>query len=222
MIPTLLWQCPICHTDDALRHTIHWFRPDEVRCNACATIWEVQRVIGDDYRLKVVAGESTWLGQQRPLAEWYDLMKAGIQLVARQAPCLRLQAGEEVYVQSRQALLLAEQDSLLFSRWVETEAPRQRQGDLGLSFMKKCDTGTLSLTNERLIWTGARWTLSFRLTKVTSVHTEITWYLGLLYGLCLYKFQFDEESILKWLTYIGYAAKRIEERYQHHISLSNY
>jgi hypothetical protein len=50
----------------------------------------------------------------------------------------------------------------------------------------------------------------------------VTWYLGLLYGLCLYKFSFDEESILKWLTYIALAAKRIQDVYQHRIAVSNY
>jgi hypothetical protein len=64
--------------------------------------------------------------------------------------------------------------------------------------------------------------LSFWLTKVNSVHTEVTWYLGMLYGLRLYKFRFREESILKWLTYIALEAKRIERTHQHQISLSNY
>jgi hypothetical protein len=222
MIPTLLWQCPLCHTDDALKHTPHWFRPDKLRCNACATVWEVQRLIGNDFRLKVIAGEPAILGDERPLAAWYDLMKAGMRLVVREAPSLHLEAGEALYVQSRRVHLLAEEDSPLFGQWQEHDAPWRKAGDSGLAFMKKWDSGRLALTNERLIWRGERGTLSFRLTKVNSVHTEITWYLGLLYGLCLYKFQFHEESILKWLTYLGLTAKRVEEHHHHHISLSNY
>jgi len=222
MISTLLWQCPLCHVDDALRHKTKWFRPDEVRCTQCGTVWEVQRVIGDDYLLKVIHGEPSTIGEQRPLAEWYDLMKAGLRLVAREDPSLRLEPGEELYVQSRQAELLAEEDSPLFGRWGEGEAPWQKEGDLGLSFMKRWDTGRLSLTSERLIWTGDRGTLTFRLKKVISVHTEVTFFLGLLYGLRLYKFRFREESILKWLTYIALTARRIEEVYHHRISVSNY
>jgi hypothetical protein len=222
MIPILLWRCPLCHTDDALKHTTHWFRPDQVRCTHCAAIWEVQRVIGNDYLLKVVAGESTVLGQQRPLAEWYDLMKAGVELVAREPSSLHLEAGEELYVQSRQAYLLVEEDTPLCGQWEGPEAPWQKEGDLGLAFMKSWDAGSLALTNKHLIWSGGRGRLSFRLTKVNSVHTEVTWYLGLLYGLRLYKFRFREESILKWLTYIALTAKHIEQAYDHRISLSNY
>jgi hypothetical protein len=32
----------------------------------------------------------------------------------------------------------------------------------------------LALTNEHLVWSGGRGRLSFRLTKVNSVHTEVT------------------------------------------------
>jgi len=222
MIPTLLWQCPVCHCDDALRHKTRWFRPDEVGCTRCGAVWRVRRVIGDDFRLTVVRGEPSVIGVERPLAEWYDLMKAGLRLVAMESPPLRLEPGEELYVQSMRAQLLAEEDSPLFARWEEGEAPWNKEGELGVSFMKRWDTGRLALTNERLVWTGDRGMLTFRLRRVVSVHTEVTWFLGLLYGLRLYKFRFREESILKWLTYIALSARRIAEAYHHRISLSNY
>jgi hypothetical protein len=222
MIPTLLWRCPLCHTDDALQHEGHWFRPDEVHCTRCGTVWEVHRVIGHDYLLRVIAGDSAHMGWQQPLAAWYDLMKAGLTLAPRPAPTLQLADGEEVYVQSRAAELLVEAQSPLRREWREGEAPTQRPGDIGLALMKRCDRGCLWLTNERLIWKGARGTLDFSLRRLNSVHTEVTWYLGLLYGLCLYKFRFREESILKWLTYIGLVAQRIERVYQHRIAVSNY
>jgi hypothetical protein len=222
MIPTLLWQCPLCHADDALRHKIHYFRPDELWCTQCRTVWEVQRVIADDFRLKVIRGDSSTAGQEKPLAEWYDLMKAGLNLVVRESAFLHLEPGEELHVEGKQADLLAEEDSPLLTRWDQHEAPWQKEGDLGLSFMKKWDVGRLFLTSERMIWAGERGMLSFWLTKVNSVHTEVTWYLGMLYGLRLYKFRFREESILKWLTYIALEAKRIERIHQHQISLSNY
>jgi len=222
MIPTLLWQCPLCHTDDALAHKVYWLRRDEVRCTRCGTVWVVQRVIGSDYLLTVTQGTPEQIGWQQPLAAWYDLMKAGLKLSPKEPSPLNLEPGEEIYMQSRGARLFAEEDSRLFQQWSETEAPAQKDGAIGLSFMRPWDRGRLILSSERLIWLGERGTLHFQLGRVNSVHTEVTWYLGLLYGLCLYKFRFDEESILKWLTYIALAAKRIDEVYHHRITTSNY
>jgi hypothetical protein len=222
MIPTLLWQCPVCHCDNALRQQSRWWHPDEVWCTRCGTAWELERVIGNDYRLTVIRGESSTLGSQQPLAAWYDLMKAGVRLQPREKGSLRLEAGEEVYVESREAELIVEDDNPLLARWDEGEAPSQKEGDLGLSFTKRWDRGQLFLTSERLLWTGRKGQLTFWLRRVNSVHTEVTWFFGVLYGLCSYKFKFHDESILKWLTYTALTAKRIEQRYQHRIAVSNY
>jgi hypothetical protein len=142
--------------------------------------------------------------------------------VPQESSSLSLGADEELYVQSRQARMLVERDSSLFGRWENEEAPWGKGGDLGFPLVKRWDIGQLSLTSERLIWTGKRGTLTFWLRRVNSVHTEVTWSLGLLYGLCLYKFRFRQESILKWLTCIALMAKRTEQVHQHRISLSNY
>jgi hypothetical protein len=222
MIPTLLWQCPLCHCDNALRHQRHWWRPDEVWCTRCGTAWELRRIIGDDYLLTVIRGEPCTLGRQHPLGTWYDLMKAGVRLLPKETGALPLEDGEEVYVESREAELFVEDESPLFTRADKEEAPSRKEGDLGLSFMRRWDRGKLVLTNERLLWNGRRGQLTFWLKRVNSVHTEVTWYFGVLYGLCLYKFRFREESVLKWLTYTALAGKRIEQRYQHCISVSNY
>jgi hypothetical protein len=222
MIPTLLWQCPLCHVDDALRHQTHWFRRDKVWCRQCGAIWEVRRVIGDDYVLTVTRGARGAVGQERPLAEWYELMKAGIRLAAQETSTHRLEAGESVYLQSQRAALFAEEDNPLFVGWDEEEAPWRKSTDIGLSFMKRWDQGRLLLTSERLIWEGSRQRLTFRLRKLNSMHTEVTWYLGLLYGLYRYKFRFHQESILKWLTYSASVAGRIEQVQQHRIAFSNF
>ena len=208
--------------DDALRHETYWFRPDEVWCAQCRTTWEVRRVIGSDFLLKVIKGEAATIGWQQPLADWYDLMKAGLQLMAKEDPSIHLEPGEELYIQSRQAGILVEEDSPLLGQWTEGEAPSHKEGDIGLAFMQKWDRGQLLLTSERLIWKGTHGHLTFWLKKTNSVHTEVTWYLGLMYGLCRYKFRFRQESILKWLTYIALAARRIEQRHRHRISISNY
>jgi hypothetical protein len=182
----------------------------------------VRRVIGHDYLLTIILGAPGDRGRRLSLAEWYDLMKTGLRLAPQEAPALDLKPGEEVYVQSRGAELLVEEDNQLLGDWTAAEAPSHKEGDIGLSFLKRWDRGRLFLTSERLIWMGERHTLYFRLQRINSVHTEVTWYLGLLYGLCVYKFRFEEESILKWLTYIALVAKRIEVVYQHQIAVSNY
>jgi hypothetical protein len=79
MIPTLLWQCPLCHTNDALRQQQRWFRLDTVDCTNCRTVWEVQRMIGEDFRLEVIHGAPSATGSQMPLAQWYDLVKGGLE-----------------------------------------------------------------------------------------------------------------------------------------------
>lgn len=222
MIPTLLWQCPICHCDDALRQQAHWWRPSEVWCTRCGTAWELRRVVGDDYRLTVIRGEPSILGRQQPLGAWYDLMKAGVKLLPKEKSASWMEAGEAVYAESRGAELFVEEDNPLLAHWDNGEAPSQKSGDLGLSFMRRWDRGQLVLTNERIYWNGRKGQLTFWLKRMNSVHTEVTWFLGVLYGLCSYKFRFRDESILKWLTYTALAAKRIEQCYQHRISFSNY
>jgi hypothetical protein len=58
MIPLLLWRCPLCATDDALEHQVRCFRADRVRCRRCRAEWRVRRVPGDNFYLKLVAGQA--------------------------------------------------------------------------------------------------------------------------------------------------------------------
>jgi hypothetical protein len=162
------------------------------------------------------------MGHQRPLAMWYDLMKAGLSLRPRMDPSLHLESGEVLYLQSKKAYLLLEADSPLYGRWVKEEAPWEKKENLALSPMKKWDTGQLCLTSERFIWRGERRTLTFSLKKVNSVYADLYLYIGLLYGLRLYKFRFCKDSNLKWLTYAALVAHHVEQVYHHQISLSNY
>ncbi len=221
MIPTLLWQCPLCRVDDALTHRAHWWRNDEVECASCGAAFGVQRVIGNDYLLTVVRGDPSTIGQQRPLVEWYDLMKAGLTLRAREAPSVARPAGEEVYVQSGKALLFVESDSPLFGPWGREEAPWQQEGHRRVHDITKWDDGRLSLTSERFIWTGTRGALSFRLRGLTSVYTEDVLLFGFRYGFRSYKVRFPDESVLKWLTYAALATRRLEPPH-HRITMTNY
>ena len=160
--------------------------------------------------------------RRQPLAAWYDLVKTGLRLVPLTDPAMRLAAGEELYVCSRQAKILTEEANPLFEAWQKDEAPWEKEGELRLSIVRKWDTGRLYLTSERFVWVGNGGTLTFRLQKVNSAYAEVHRYFCLLYGLQIYKFRFQDESILKWLTYTALVAKRIEQAYRHQISLSNY
>jgi hypothetical protein len=116
MIPDLLWRCPLCTTNDALRQRWRLFRPQQLYCTHCGATWNVRRVIGDDYWLKVVASPSYpgEVGAGLPLRQWYGRMKGTISLIPISDPAVTLEEGERLYLASRQVLLAAEADDPLF------------------------------------------------------------------------------------------------------------
>ena len=103
MIPTLLWRCPLCETNDALIHLPRRLRADLVRCTYCSAQWRVRRVLGDDYYLRLVKGTEESVekrprrscldlrGLELPLREWYEMMKRGKR---PRRPCLDLRGLE--------------------------------------------------------------------------------------------------------------------------------
>jgi hypothetical protein len=222
MIPMLLWRCPFCHKDDALSYKRLWLRDGELACAECGTVWTVQRVIGSDFLLTVRRGEPSVEGMTKPLAAWYDLMKSSFKLMPKEDPPMPLSFGEEFYLRARRSELWVEQDSPLLQQWEKEEPPCERAGALGLSFMSPWDRGQFSLTSERGLWEGQRGSLLFWLTKVNAAYAEKHRFLCLQYGIRIYKIRFEEESVLKWLSYIALVAERIERIHQHRISLSNY
>jgi len=210
MIPVLLWRCPICGTDDALRQRRGWWKPDRLWCVNCHVTWEVRRVIYGDYQLRVIEGEASLLGEEAPLAQWYDRMKAGLKLVPLQDPSMDLEKDEVLWVRSKRVKLLQEVP-------VSVESP-------GLYFRnRKVGTGQLFLTSERLIWRDGGRLHPFWLRRLNAVWTVVDVRLVIQYDVSeVFKFRFLEESLLKWLTYIALAARRIEEVYGHKIALSTY
>jgi hypothetical protein len=221
-IPTLLWQCPFCRKDEALRHREPWSRPATVQCFHCGTVWVVERFRDEDFHLKVVQGDPMVLGQERPLAEWYDMMKSGLRLVAQEDPAVDLAAGEDLYVSSREAWLDVEDDNPLLRRWDGDEAPWDKASIGNRAFMKRWDRGRLFLTSERFIWVGNRGRLTFRLSRLNSAHTQTILFFGFLYGLRSYRVRFRQDSLLKWLTYTALAGRRTEQMRGHAIGTSNY
>lgn len=212
----LLWRCPLCATNDALVHRRRVFRPEWVRCRACGTVWQVIRVMGEDYRLRVIEGERAWVGLELPLAEWYDRMKAGLELVPLKDVPLALPEGEVGYLQSRRARLFARTNDPTFFGEAAARVPEEQ------AHTRVVGWGQILLTNERLIWQGALGSYDFWLKRLISVHAIFNVALQFFYQETLYQFRFSEESLLKWLTYIAYAGRRIKEVYGHTILTSNF
>jgi len=224
MIPQLLWRCPFCGADDALEQRRGWRRPAHVRCARCATALEVRRVIGGDYRLRVVGGSGAASGAERPLAEWYAIAKASLtpSPLPRGATALSLAPGEDAYLESREADLYLRADDANRGAAARPGAPAADPPGARVPRMRRGDTGRVTLTSERLAWRGQRVALDFWWTRVESVHTEVTWRLGLMDGRQPYKVRFHRESVLKWLTYIAAVAARAGERTGRRIAVSNY
>ncbi len=208
-MPLLLWRCPVCLTDDALVHKHPWLRAQSLECLACGTRWTVQREYGKDFRLKVVDGPPDLVGLDMALTTWYDEMKQDLQPRPIPASGVDLVPGEELYLRTGSVKLLPYCSNPLFDGWSGREPPRDRvlrrseagqYGALG--------TGDLLLTNRRLMWEGPAGGLDFWWQHVTDISLRLFFQMKINYEATPYRFEFTEDSGLKWLTY---AATVIQE-----------
>lgn len=245
MIPTLLWRCPLCKTHDALTHQPRRFRHDLVSCQACGTQWELIRVVGgNDYRLRVVAGERA--GFEQPLSAWYDMVKADVRLEPMTDASLLLEPGEALYLKSKAVELSIQAANPFFSTTGEGEPQPFQPGEIhfGTHFAMPVGLGRLFLTSERLICLspgkvyphlaadeksayvptsptdGTMYTYSFWLKSVPSAYLFMDVHFTIFYEGALYMFRFTEESLLKWFTYFAEVCKGIEARYGNPIELT--
>ncbi len=207
MIHHLLWRCPLCAANDALRHTERWLLPDRVDCRACRASWRVRRAVGDNFYLKLVSAHPPL---ERSLSAWYDQMKASLRLEAltEESPGL-CAPGESLY--------LASQAAELWGQAEENEATPD-EADFGT----RLDRGRLFLTGERLLWRGAAQELSLPLARLSSADTILTLGLAATLGLNLYFFHFLDESPLKWVAYLGLLAPRIQAQTGRKLHISHY
>jgi len=207
MIPVLLWRCPICGTDDALRQRAGWWKPDRLWCRSCSVTWEVRRVAGKDYWLRVIGGDASLAGREGPLAEWYDRMKSGLELIAIPDPPIDLAMGEILWAKGTRVELL---------RGIPVPVGR---ADLQVLFPRVLGSGQLFLTSERLLWKGRGKLQEFSLRRLEEVWPEPGGVMGIPYDGQRYKLRFATESLLKWMTYVTLAARHIEEAYGHRIQI---
>jgi len=222
MMTMLLWRCPLCGTDDALQYTVRHFRPDHLTCSHCGALWEVRRVVGEDYQLKVVAGEDAPVGLELPLAEWYDRMKAAFTFVPLEDHSLAVNDGEHIYTQCAEVPLIVRVGNPLLSDHSGREAP---QGPLPEELTPEWGTvglGQLYFTNERLIWEGPDKGYDFWWKNVYATFTWFVEIYGIMYGTTTYRFRLPGQSVLKWLTYSGELVKQIQPSIPHHIRVSHY
>ena len=220
-IAQVLWQCPVCASEDALIHAQPWFRSSRVSCQACETRWNVRRVIGNDFRLEVVKGPTDLVGVDMALSTWYDAMRKDFQPSLSQVSGMDLWPDEKVYLKVCDVSLSASRPNALFDGWSDREPPqtqppvRPEPGD-----WPNIGVGQLLLTNRRLLWQGSERELDFNWSSVTAVYIWLLNTLGIRYGTAHYRFSLGQEVGLKWLTYAGTMAKQSAEQDGHKVTVS--
>ena len=201
-VAQLLWQCPICRTNDALVHEHPRFRTQTVQCAACDTRWELRRVIGHDFRLKVVQGHPEWLGLDMALTTWIDFMRRNFPPEPITATGVDLRE-EQVYLEAAQVSLVPRPSNPLFDGWQGSEAPlTQPSVRSEIPTWQSIGQGKLLLTNRRLLWQGPQGELSFMLPSVTSVQLWMFNILVVKYGTAHYLFKVSGEVGFKWTAYL--------------------
>ena len=219
MIPNLLWRCPICQVNESLTQKKGLFRPWTVTCSECHTVWRVKRVVGKDFRMKVISSPSFQEenGLELPLAEWYARMKKTVSLQPIDDPDLSLSEGERLYLASGKITLNALADDKIFfpNGHVEDETEE--------IVSKRVGSGRIFLTNRRFVWQGEDGRKQdFSMQKINSFYTMANIAAALMVELSMYMMRFPEDRMLKWVTYFGHVAEELEATTGHKIFTSNY
>lgn len=219
MIQRLLWRCPICHTNDSLVQVRKIFRPTNVHCNQCKTTWQVRRVVGEDYWLKVLSSDSNpdEVGVDLPLADWYARLKDTMALAPIDNPGISLENGEVLYLKSKRVAFHALTNDPRFSAYEDATGDGDEIGRL------KVGEGRLFLTSQRLIWQNDDGDQQdFSLEKINSFYTAFNFIGVIMVEKWLYQVSFLEDSLLKWVTYFDYISKEVLSSSGHFITTSNY
>jgi hypothetical protein len=244
VIPDLLWRCPLCATNDALRHSQRWLHAEVVDCTACGAQWRVRRVVGDNYYLKIArsGGCSAAFppGVELSITAWYDLMKQTVHLEALPEPPNLLEAGERLYLASGQATLWAEAQPALTGADPLRPAAAEISPPSGTNLSSteagggRVGLGHLFLTDQRLIWqpfyvpvkhlqpSPEPHSVTFPLQQVNGIYAIFNLGLSMVVGMRLYSLRFANESPLKWVTYTALLAPQVQSESGHHIQTSHY
>jgi hypothetical protein len=220
-IALVLWRCPVCGTDDALIHERPWFGPQRVGCQACETAWEVDRVVGKDFRLEIMEGPADLVGLNMALSTWYDEMKRNFEPSSIPVSGVDLAPDEEVYLEASDVALSPHRPNVLFDGWTGREPPQTQPPERPqLADWPSVGKGRLLLTSHRLLWQGPQGELDFKWSSVRAVYIWLLNTLGIRYGTAPYRFSLSQEVGLKWLTYAGTMALEAAEREGHKVTTS--
>ena len=208
-VAQILWQCPVCRTNDALVHRRPLFRRETVSCPACGTLWDFQREPGHDFRMKVLEGPPEVVGLDMALSTWYEHMNRGFSLKPIQVAGVSLLPGEEVYLEAPNVTLSPYLPNPLFKGWAEREAPKKQADWLEVASWESMGEGRLLVTSHRVLWQGPQREVDFMWSEVAAVSQYLQSTLALHYGSAKYRLRLDDnEHVLKWLHHMGDLAKQ--------------
>ncbi len=208
-VAQLLWQCPLCRTNDALIHRRPVFQRETVLCQACGTLWDFQREPGHDFRMKVLEGPPDVVGLDMALSTWYEHMTRNFCPKPIQVADVKLLPGEEVYLETRDVTLSPYRPNPLFDGWAGREAPKKQANWLQIAEWESIGEGRLLVTSHRVLWQGPERELDFLWSEVTAVSQYLSATLALHYGSAKYRFRLENEFVLKWLHHMGELARQV-------------
>jgi hypothetical protein len=245
VIQDLLWRCPLCSTNDALRQVKRLFSSQAVNCSHCGGKWLMRRKVGDDYYLRLVKvghnGSSHPSGVEFSVADWYGLMKQTVHLQALPDAQGLLEVDEILYLLSKPTFF-----------WMESHQDHSETKHLRSIFehgnilpetnLKDCtksksspaETGRFFLTNQRFIWQRVPdksdpWNFSsdsdifsLPLNEVNGVYLLLNYGLTIVEGMKVYYLRFTNESPLKWITYVDMVSRQLNSLRGHPIHTSHY
>ncbi len=221
-VAQLLWQCPVCRTNDALLHRRPLFRSERVVCQACGTLWDFQRQPGNDFRMRVLQGPPELVGLDMALSTWYEHMNNNFCPTPIEVADVSLLPGEEVYLEARGVTLSPYQPNPLFEGWTEREAPKKQSDWLKVAGWESIGEGRLVVTSHRTLWQGPQREIDFMWSEVTAVSQYMSATLALHYGSAKYRFRLENELVLKWLHHMGELAKQAGARHGRTVNVTDH
>ena len=221
MLQTLLWSCPICNVEDTLSHKPRKLRHDRISCSECQSKWDLIRMVGGpDFTLRLLSNNGS--NQEKPLAEWYDLILTKLELTPISHPSWPLDGGtkldqkENLFLQSKVEMGFTSHDNPGFKR---LDLPGNTGGPMGLV---PIGPGHLYLTSRQMIFKLADNRIIASLWEnLRSVDTLIDRFFIIGFGEYSYSFVLNGQSVLKWLTYTRLLIKQYGLENNHPIYQGN-
>jgi hypothetical protein len=210
MISTLLWQCPVCKTQDAVEHEKRRRGPDKVTCTSCSMQWDLIRDFGGpDYLMRVVSGDNK--NMEAPVAQWYDQMMEGLALVPIEHPDWPIlgvsEPGESLYLFSRARGAFTFPNDPIF----QDEKFSPVKVDTLQNGMELVGPGQIYFTSDRLLYLVAGGPIiSLPWANLGAADTLIDIIFTIRSGERFFFFKLEGQSVLKWLAYARLIVKQLD------------